>query len=74
MERRSEACVMLNGEPRPLSTGETLIQLLRQLGVDPGNSGVAIAVNGDVVARGLWATYRPASGDRIEVVRAIQGG
>lgn len=36
--------------------------------------GIAIALNGRVVRRGAWAETRLNEGDRIEIVRAMQGG
>ncbi|HEY2665483.1 MAG TPA: sulfur carrier protein ThiS [Actinomycetota bacterium] len=36
--------------------------------------GVAIALDEEVVPRGDWATRRLHEGQRIEVVRASQGG
>jgi sulfur carrier protein len=37
-------------------------------------SGVAAAVNGDVVPRGSWAATPLRDGDQVEVVTAVQGG
>jgi sulfur carrier protein len=37
-------------------------------------SGVAAAVNGDVVTRGCWAATPLRDGDQVEVVTAVQGG
>ena len=37
-------------------------------------TGVAAALNGDVVRRGAWAATRLAAGDEVEVVTAVQGG
>jgi sulfur carrier protein len=36
--------------------------------------GYAIALNGAVVRRDAWAATAVAEGDRIEIVRAMQGG
>ncbi len=36
--------------------------------------GIAIAVNGRVVRRAAWAETAINEGDRIEIVRAMQGG
>lgn len=36
--------------------------------------GVAIAVNGRVVRRSEWETTPVHDGDRVEIVRAMQGG
>jgi sulfur carrier protein len=40
----------------------------------PEPRGVAVALNGDVVPRSAWATTRPADGDAVEVLTAVQGG
>ena len=36
--------------------------------------GVAIALNGVVVRRNAWATTALRDGDRVEIIRAMQGG
>lgn len=65
--------ITVNGEPRPHAAG-TLESLLRSLGYDPGRHGVAVAVNGEVVARSEWGTHTVRAGDRVEIVGAVQGG
>lgn len=37
-------------------------------------TGIAVAVNGDVVSRMSWSQIRLAPGDQIEVLTAVQGG
>jgi sulfur carrier protein len=37
-------------------------------------SGVAAALNGDVVRRAAWESTPLGAGDQIEVVTAVQGG
>ena len=37
-------------------------------------TGIAVAVNGDVVHRVSWPRVRLAPGDRVEVLTAVQGG
>jgi sulfur carrier protein len=37
-------------------------------------SGVAAAVNGELVRRVSWASTRLAAGDEVEVLTAVQGG
>ena len=37
-------------------------------------TGVAAALNGDVIRRGAWESTRLAAGDQVEVVTAVQGG
>jgi sulfur carrier protein len=64
--------VKLNGEPRTLPDGSTVTQAVAVLTAAP--SGVAAAVNGEVVPRGSWATTPLREGDQVEVVTAVQGG
>ncbi len=64
--------VKLNGEPRELAEGSTVVQAVAAL--TAAASGVAAAVNGDVVPRGSWAATLLRDGDQVEVVTAVQGG
>jgi sulfur carrier protein len=40
----------------------------------PDPKGFAIALNGAVVRRAAWASTALNEGDRIEIIRAMQGG
>jgi sulfur carrier protein len=42
--------------------------------VSASSSGVAVAVDGEVVPRAGWADTRLTDGARIEVLTAVQGG
>jgi sulfur carrier protein len=64
--------VKLNGEPRELPDGTTMDQAVAEL--TALGTGVAAAVNGDVVPRGSWAATLLRDGDQVEVVTAVQGG
>ena len=64
--------VKLNGEPRELPDGASLAEAVAEL--TNLASGVAAAVNGDVLARGSWAATPLRDGDQVEVVTAVQGG
>ena len=65
---------MVNGEERPAPAAGTVLALLSDLDVDPGERGVAVAVNGEVVPRQEWPAKSLTAGDRVELVRAVQGG
>lgn len=39
-----------------------------------GGRGIAVAVNGAVVARSAWSQTVLLDGDRIDIVTAVQGG
>jgi sulfur carrier protein len=62
----------LNGESHELPDGATIAQAVAEL--TAATSGVAAAVNGEVVPRGSWAVTPLRDGDQIEVVTAVQGG
>ncbi len=64
--------VRLNGEPRELPDGTTVALAVAEL--TPAATGVAAAVNGDVVPRGSWTLTLLRDGDHVEVVTAVQGG
>ena len=64
--------VTVNGEPRDLPDGSSVAQAVAALTTAP--SGVAAAVNGEVVPRGSWAATLLRDGDQVEIVTAVQGG
>jgi sulfur carrier protein len=64
--------VVVNGAPRSVAGSATVSEVVAQLGC--GTAGVAVAVNDEVVARSAWDDHVLADGDRIEVLRAAQGG
>ena len=66
--------VVVNGEARELPRGTTVSALLEALDVPGGASGVAVAVDAEVVPRGDWDSTELEEGARVEVLRAIQGG
>ena len=67
--------VLVNGEARPLPhEGITLAQFLETTAVGAQTSGVAVAVNDEVVRRQAWGERALHEGDRVEIVTAKQGG
>jgi sulfur carrier protein len=64
--------VSLNGEPRRLPAGATVLDLLAGLGRDP--RAVAVERNGEIVRRADYGGTRLEAGDRLEVVHFVQGG
>jgi len=66
--------ILLNGRESELRPGEPLLRALELLGVAERPRGVAVAVDGEVVPRDRWREFRLRDGQRIEVLRAIQGG
>ena len=57
--------ITINGERRELGELAT---------VEAAGRGVAVALDGEVVPRGEWATTEVREGQQVEVLRAVQGG
>ena len=66
--------VVVNGERHPLPAGGGLLALLQDLEITPETKGVAVAVDDALIPRADWAASHLHPGDRVEVVRAVQGG
>jgi sulfur carrier protein len=64
--------VIINGQAVELSDGATTASAVQVLTSAP--SGIAVAVNGEVVRRGDWESTPLADGDLVEVLTAVQGG
>lgn len=65
--------VTVNGEPKDIEK-QILDNLLQDYDVDSSSGGVAVAVNDTVVPRERWKEYSLDKEDRIEIIRATQGG
>ena len=66
--------VVLNGERRELAADATVRQAVTASGAPSEGRGVAVALDGEVVPRGLWDEVELHEGQRVEVVQAVQGG
>lgn len=64
--------VTVNGQRRTVHDGHTVSDVVVEL--TPAPTGVAVAVNGEIVPRGAWAATTLHEGDRVEVLTAVQGG
>ncbi|MDO8533140.1 MAG: sulfur carrier protein ThiS [Xanthobacteraceae bacterium] len=64
--------IEVNGAKEALAG--TVEELLKAKDIPAGQRGVAVALNGQVVLRKVWAETRLQAGDRIEIVHARQGG
>lgn len=67
--------LIVNGEPREHDAGDVaaLFAIEAEERALPGE-GIAIALNGRIVRRKDWAETALNEGDRVEIVRAMQGG
>ena len=66
--------VLLNGEGRELASDATVREAVTASGAPSEGRGVAVALDGEVVPRRLWDEVALREGQRVEVVRAVQGG
>jgi sulfur carrier protein len=64
--------IQVNGEPRQLPDGATVLALLRDLGI--GDGPVAVERNAEIVPRAQHATTMLTDGDQVEVVQFVGGG
>lgn len=65
--------ITINGEARDFH-GQSIGEIISDLGLDPARPGVAVAINGVIACRADWPTASLADEDRIEVVQAKAGG
>ena len=64
--------ITVNGEPRAASDGQTILDLLYQLDLDP--SRVAVELDRRIVKQPLWGGTPLRAGARIEIVQFVGGG
>ena len=64
--------IVINGQPRAVSQGATLLELLAELALDP--RAVVVEYNRHIVRRPALGDVRVASGDAIELVHFVGGG
>lgn len=64
--------IELNGQPRHIDTGASILALLQSEGL--AERRVAVEVNGEIVPRSLHAAHALVEGDRVEIVHALGGG
>lgn len=64
--------IAVNGEPREAQGGATVLDLLRDLGLNAGR--VAIERNSEILPRARWGEARIEKGDSFEIVQFVGGG
>ncbi|HXA47167.1 MAG TPA: sulfur carrier protein ThiS [Burkholderiaceae bacterium] len=64
--------IELNGEPRTITAGQRVQELIASLALS--NQSLAVAINREIVPRHLWAQRELQAQDRVDIVRAIGGG
>ena len=64
--------IILNGAPRDLESGTTVLDLVLSLSDDP--RGIAIERNLEIVPKAEHKTTHLQDGDRLEIVQFVGGG
>ena len=64
--------LVVNGSPRQVADGTSMVQLLVDLGLRVGS--VVVEPNGTALLRWEVEAAQLADGDRLELVRAVAGG
>lgn len=64
--------ITVNGDPQQLIDGMSLAELVRR--ISDRETGIAVALNSEVVPRSGWPAIGLTDGDRVDVVTAVQGG
>lgn len=62
----------MNGERREVAEGSSVLDLLAAHQLDPRT--VAVERNGEIVRRERFGDTALTAGDRLEIVRFVQGG
>jgi sulfur carrier protein len=64
--------VIINGDPREVPDGATVASVVQD--VTTTTTGIAVALNDEVVRRAEWTATPVREADRLEVLTAVQGG
>jgi sulfur carrier protein len=64
----------VNGQAHEVRDGARVADAVAAAGAEAAGRGVAVAVDGEVVPRGEWDGFELRDGQRVEVLRAVQGG
>jgi len=67
-----EIQILVNGQQRTTSQGQTVLGLLHQLELDPAR--VAVELDRRIVKQPLWEATRLAPGAQVEIVQFVGGG
>jgi sulfur carrier protein len=66
--------IRLNGDEFDAPDGSTVADLVASAVADPRARGIAVALDDEVASRSEWSSTVVTTGQRIEILRATQGG
>ena len=66
--------IRVNGEYREVRLNLNIYDLLIDLELSPDQSGIAVAVNREVIPKSMWKRTVLHENSEVEIIRAVQGG
>ncbi len=66
--------ILINGEDKKVQPNLNITELIKQLNMNPLKSGIAVAVDREVIPKSKWETFILEDGSVVEIIRAVQGG
>ena len=64
----------VNGEEKIVDSNLNIHDLLITLELDPGQAGIAVAVDHEVIPKTAWQATELREDNEVEIIRAVQGG
>ncbi len=66
--------IQINGKDREIRNNLNINELLQELGFNPEQPGIAVAVNREVIPKTDWDKTKIHEDNEVEIIRAVQGG
>ena len=66
--------IVVNGEEREIPREMNVMELLKEVGVQFREVGLAVAINEEVVPKSEYETRIVREGDKVEIVQLVGGG
>ena len=66
--------ININGEEKSIVQDINVYDLLIMMELDPKQSGIAVAIDREVIPKSKWKSFVLDEGSDVEIIRAVQGG
>ena len=66
--------IRVNGEEKTVNPNLNVHDLLITLELNPAQSGIAVAVDREVIPKTTWQSTELRENSEVEIIRAVQGG
>ena len=66
--------IHVNGEEKTVRSTLNVHDLLITLDLDPTQSGIAVAVDQEVIPQTAWQATELREDSKVDIIRAVQGG